>query len=102
MVINGKVIFIAQERSGVSTRTGQTWKSLEFVIETNERYPVKIAFTIFGEDNITKANLKMGENVDVVFYPESHEYNVALYTELRCNDICQNGISRFAQAQMFR
>lgn len=100
-VENGRVILIGQEASGVSTRTGKTWKSVQFVIETNERAPRKIPFTLFGEETIANANLKLGEMVDVVYYPDGHEFNGRWYSELRCTDICQNGISRIAQGRLF-
>lgn len=97
---SGRVIFIAQEKSGVSTRTGNTWKSLEFVIETNERMPRKIPFTIFGEDKIAAANLKLGETIDVVYYAEGHEFNGNWFSELKVTDICQQGFSRLVQSSI--
>lgn len=100
MTESGKVIYIGLERSGVSTRTGNPWKSVEFVIETDESYPRRIAFTLFGEQNIIAANLKIGERIDVVGFVESHEYNGNWYTECRAKDICQGGMSRLSQTTL--
>lgn len=90
----GKVVFIGATQSGVNPRTGNQWQSVEFVIETNERYPRKIAFTLFGQEKIELARLQLGETIEIVGYAESHEYNGNWYSELRCTDICQHGISR--------
>ena len=95
----GKVIYIAPEKSGVAVKTGNEWKSQEFVIETNERYPRKVAFKIFGERKIAAANLRLGETVQVCYYPESHEYNGNYFTELQVCDIISNGLSRLSQTQ---
>lgn len=99
-VESGKVISILPERTGVSTRTGETWKSQDFIIETNERFPRKIVFNIWDEDKIVAANLKLGESIDVIFYPDSHEFNNNWYTDLKVTDICQNGFSRLVQSKL--
>lgn len=96
----GKVVLIEQQQTGVNPRTGNTWALQGFVIETIERYPRKLEFSIFGEDKIQKAALRYGETIDVIGYPESHEYNGNWYTELRCTDICYNGVSRFNAPMM--
>ena len=57
MEIQGKVIAVLPERSGVSAR-GE-WKSQTYVIETQEQYPKKMAFDVFGADrawNVTKVS----------------------------------------------
>jgi hypothetical protein len=52
MEIEGKIIAVLPERGGVSTRTGNAWKSQEFVIETHDQYPRKCCFRVFGEDRL--------------------------------------------------
>lgn len=99
---NGRVKFVAQPRTGVSSRTGEQWQSVVFVIETADRYPRTIAYTLFGADKITAANLKLGELVSVVGEVESHEYNGNWFSDIRCYDILTNGISRLVQSQMFQ
>ena len=46
MELQGKVIAVLPERSGVSAR-GE-WKAQSFVIETHEQYPKKLCFDVFG------------------------------------------------------
>lgn len=96
----GTVVFIGNEKGGVSTKTGNAWKAIEVCIKTNERVPRTIPFTVFGEDTIVKANLKMGEQVTICYYPDGHEFNGRWYPELRVTDVVQNGFSRIAQASM--
>ena len=95
MIERGKVIFVGGVRRGVSTRTGQQWCSQQFAIETIERSPRKICFQLFGEDKISAAKLKEGEEVTISAWAESHEYNGNWFTELRVADVLDGQMSRF-------
>ena len=93
----GRIVFVDEVRRGISTRTGESWESLDFVLETDERFPRKVKFNLFGARKVQLAQLKLGEVVDVYFYPESQEYNGHWYTELRVGDIYNlDGTSRTA------
>lgn len=59
----GKVISVLEPKSGVG-KNGKEWKMQEFVIETQEQYPKKICFSIWG-DRIDKSILQIGETVTV-------------------------------------
>ena len=48
MELQGKVIAVLPERSGVSAR-GE-WKTQDYVIETHDQYPRKMVFNVFGAD----------------------------------------------------
>lgn len=61
MEIQGKITAILAERTGVSAR-GE-WKSQEFVITTQEQYPRKICFQVFGADKIASFALQVGQTV---------------------------------------
>ena len=65
MEIQGKVIAVLPERSGVSAR-GE-WKSQTYVIETQEQYPKKMAFDVFGADRIANFGIQFGEVINVSF-----------------------------------
>lgn len=76
MDITGKIIAALEPRSGVSQRTGQNWKSQEFVIEWYEnQYPRHCAFTVFGEDRLGQFNLQIGQEYTVSLDLDAHEYN---------------------------
>ena len=51
MEITGRIIAVLEPRGGVS-KSGNNWKVQEYVLETNEQYPRKMCFDVFGEDKI--------------------------------------------------
>ena len=51
MEFTGKIIAILQPRGGVS-KSGNEWKSQEYVIEDHGQYPRKMCFDVFGETSI--------------------------------------------------
>lgn len=83
MEITGKIIAVLQPQGGVSARTGNSWKSQDYVIETQEQYPKKCVFRVFGEDKIGQFNIQAGEVVTVSFDIDAHEYNGRWYNDVR-------------------
>lgn len=81
MEIQGKVIAVLPERSGVSAR-GE-WKSQTYVIETQEQYPKKMAFDVFGADRIANFGIQLGEVVNVSFDIDAHEYQGRYFNQIR-------------------
>lgn len=67
MLFHGRIIEILDLRGGTSARTGEKWCEQSFVVESDGRYPVRICFSIFGENKIKEANLKVNAYVDVHF-----------------------------------
>lgn len=87
MDITGKIIAVLEKRSGTSQRTGNTWASQEYVIETHDTYPKKCVFTVFGEDKIKQFNLQGGEEVTVSFDIDAHEWNGRYFNDIRAWNI---------------
>lgn len=81
MEIQGKVIAVLPERSGVSAR-GE-WKSQTYVIETQEQYPKKMAFDVFGADRLAQFNIHSGEVINVSFDIDAHEYQGRYFNQIR-------------------
>ena len=81
MEIQGKVIAVLPERSGVSAR-GE-WKSQTYVIETQEQYPKKMAFDVFGADRIANFGIQFGEVINVSFDIDAHEYQGRWFNSIR-------------------
>ena len=81
MEIQGKVIAVLPERSGVSAR-GE-WKSQTYVIETQEQYPKKMAFDVFGADSLAQFNIQSGEVINVSFDIDAHEYQGRYFNQIR-------------------
>ena len=89
MELQGKVIAVLPERSGVSAR-GE-WKSQSFVIETHEQYPKKLVFDVFGADRLAQFNIQSGEEINVSFDIDAHEYNGRWFNNDRvwsCDAVC--------------
>lgn len=80
MEIQGKITAILPERTGVSAR-GE-WKSQEFIITTQEQYPRKICFQVFGADKIASFALQVGQTVNVGFDISAREYQGRYYNQL--------------------
>lgn len=85
MELQGKVIAVLPERSGVSAR-GE-WKCQTYVIETQEQYPKKMAFDVFGADRIVNFGIQVGMVVDVSFDIDAHEYQGRYFNQIRAWDV---------------
>ena len=81
MEIIGKIIVALPEQSGVS-KAGNSWKKKEYVLETQETYPKKVHFDLFG-DKADKYPLSVGQTVKLSFDIESLEYNGRWFTSIR-------------------
>ena len=95
MEIQGKVIAVLPERSGVSAR-GE-WKSQTYVIETQEQYPKKMAFDVFGADRIASFGIHSGEVINVSFDIDAHEYQGRYFNQIRVWNVTK--VSQQATAQ---
>ncbi|SJZ36104.1 DUF3127 domain-containing protein [Porphyromonas cangingivalis] len=81
--ITGKIIAILPPATGESKKNpGSTWMRQEFVLETQEMYPRKVCFQIWGEDRIKGANIQMDDLVTVEYDIESREYQGRWYTTI--------------------
>lgn len=85
MELQGKVIAVLPERSGISAR-GE-WKCQTYVIETQEQYPKKMAFDVFGADRIVNFGIQVGMVVDVSFDIDAHEYQGRYFNQIRAWDV---------------
>ncbi len=81
MEIKGKIIAALPEQGGTS-KAGNAWRKREYVLETQETYPKKVCFNLFG-DRIDQYPMAVGEDVTVSFDLESREYNGRWYTDVR-------------------
>lgn len=72
--VKGTVIQILRPETGVS-KAGKEWKKQEFVIETNEQFPKKVCFTLFGDKSSLLNGISEGTEVEVHFNVESRDFN---------------------------
>ena len=93
MEIVGKIIQILPLQEGVSARTGNPWQLQTYVLETQENYPKKVCFEVFGSDRIKANECKEGDLVTVSFDLESREFNGRWYTSVRAWKIQQGAVA---------
>lgn len=85
MDLQGKVIAALPAREGQSARG--PWKAQDFVIETHDAYPRKLVFSVFGEDRLQRFNIQIGQEVNVSFDIDAHEYNGRWFNSVRAFDV---------------
>ncbi len=84
MEFTGRIIQALEPRSGVSSRTGNPWKMQDFVIEESVgQYPKRMVFSVFGEDNLNRFNIQVGQELTVSFDINAREYNGRWYNDVR-------------------
>ena len=83
MEIIGKAIAALPVKSGVSKKTGEQWQSREYVIETQEQYPKKMCFEVFGTDKLKEFNIRNNDLIKVHFDITAREYNGKWYNSVR-------------------
>lgn len=82
MEITGKIIVVMPAREGVSQSSGKPWKSQEYVIETQEMYPKKCCFNVFGDEKIQQFNIHLGEVITVSIEINASEYQGRWYNKI--------------------
>ena len=87
MELQGKVIAAIPARKGTSAR-GE-WVAKDFFIETHENFPHKMVFSVFGQDRLDRFNIQVGQEVDVFFDIDAHEYNGRWFNSIRAYDVRQ-------------
>lgn len=83
MELTGRIIAVLPERSGISQRSGSEWKVASYVLETQDQYPKKMNFEVFGSDRIQQLNIQAGEMLTVSFDIDAREYNGRWYNQIR-------------------
>mgnify|MGYP001075939395 CR=1 FL=1 len=83
MELIGKLVKKLPQEEGQG-RNGQ-WVKGAFVVETEEQYPKKVCFTVWGEKMINALTaIKEDDQIKVYFSVESREHNERWYTDLKC------------------
>lgn len=87
MELTGKIIAVMEPRGGVSARTGNSWKTQEYVLEVPGQYPKRCVFNVFGEDRINQFNIQQGEDLTVQFDIDAREYNGRWFNDVRAYNV---------------
>lgn len=88
MEVVGKIIQVLPLQEGMG-RNGNPWKVQAYVLETQDQYPRKVHFEVFGEDRIRQNPAAIDQLVTVSFDIESREFNGRWYTSIRAYRINQ-------------
>lgn len=80
MEISGKIIAVLAMQSGEG-KNGP-WRSQDYVLETQDQYPKKVCFNLFGA-KIDQFPIAIDDQVTVSFDVESREWNGRWFTSVR-------------------
>ena len=102
MEFTGRIIKVLEPRGGVSSRTGNPWKTQDFVIEeTVGQYPKRMLFNVFGEDNLARFNIQEGQELTVSFDINAREYNGRWFNDIRVWAVAPAATAAPAASQQF-
>jgi hypothetical protein len=76
--IKGTITKVLNTETG-TTKTGKDWNKKSFVVQTEDKYPKDVCFTLFGDKVELLSRHKVGSKVEVHFNLSSREYNGKYY-----------------------
>lgn len=71
MEMQGRIIAVLPLKSGRSAK-GE-WKSQQYVLETDDKFPKRLLFDLFGENKINEFDIQQGDLVTVSYDPDAHQ-----------------------------
>ena len=98
--VEGVIIKEYPAKEGVSSRTGNAWKSQEFVIQTKDQYPRACLFRVFGADKLEQFNLHQGDTAHVWLDINARAWQDKYFNDIsafRVDHIDPNSINTGAQ-----
>ena len=100
MEITGKIIAVLPPKQGVSQSTGNAWMCQDYVLETQEMYPKKVCFNVFGAEKIQEMNIQLGEMLTVSLEINANEYQGKWYNQVRGWKVVRVPVQGQQQAQV--
>ena len=91
--LTGRIAEVMPVVSCISDRTGNAWKSQEYLFEyfawSGAKYANRLVARVFGEDDIAKFNLKQGEEVTLTirFDANKSKDGSRWFNEIRINNV---------------
>ena len=91
--LSGRIAEVMPVVTGISDRTGNAWKSQEYLFEyfawSGAKYANRMVARVFGEDDIAKFNLKQGEEVTLTirFDANKSKDGTRWFNEIRINNV---------------
>lgn len=68
---------------GGTSKSGKEWSRQDYVIETKEQYPKKVAFSVMN-DNIMNFGLAVGQDVDIEIDINANEWQGRWFNSITC------------------
>lgn len=99
--VEGVIIKEYPAKEGVSQRTGNAWKSQEFVIQTKDQYPRACLFRVFGADKLEQFNIHQGDTVHVWLDINAHPWQDRYFNDIsafRVDHVDPNAVGSAAMA----
>lgn len=100
MEITGKIIAVLPPKQGVSQSTGNAWMCQDYVLETQEMYPKKVCFNVFGAEKIQEMNIQLGETLTVSLEINANEYQGKWFNQVRGWKVVRVSVQGQQQAQV--
>ena len=91
--LTGRIAEVMPVVEGISERTGNPWKSQEYLFEyfawSGARFANRMVARVFGEEDIAKFNLKQGEEVTLTirFDANKSKDGTRWFNEIRINNV---------------
>jgi hypothetical protein len=91
--LTGRIAEVMPVVEGISERTGNPWKSQEYLFEyfawSGARFANRMVARVFGEDDIAKFNLKQGEEVTLTirFDANKSKDGTRWFNEIRITNV---------------
>lgn len=98
--VEGVIIKEYPAKEGVSQRTGNAWKSQEFVIQTKDQYPRACVFRVFGADRLQQFNIHQGDTVHLWLDINARPWQDRYFNDIncyQCDHIDPNAVNTGAQ-----
>ena len=86
----GRLVEVCNKRSGTSASTGKDWKSITFVITTDDQYNPNMAFTTANLVDVIE-NTPIGTELDVEWKGGSRKYKETWYSEFKAFKVTKIG-----------
>jgi single-strand DNA-binding protein len=78
--VKGKILVV----SDITERGEKKFKTAEFVLETDEKYPQKVKFELLGDNTKLASDLQKAISGEVFFNVKGKEWNGKFYNSLEC------------------
>lgn len=81
LILQGKILQVFPMEQGLS-KAGKEWAKQSYLLETQEQFPRKVIYSVFGEQRIADCEVQVGDVVKAYIDIESREFKGKWYTNV--------------------